>query len=50
MNYQYMKVNKKKKKKAYLRMIDSKMVIAILALLFNDWAGDNGGAVQRTEA
>ena len=35
---------------AYLRLIDSKMVIAMLTLLFNSLAGNNLSTVQRTVA
>ena len=49
MNKQYVN-GIQKQKKAYSRLMDSRMVIAILDLLFNDWEGDNIYTVQRTEA
>ena len=45
MNKQYVKAVQKKREKADLRLVDSKMFIAILAQLFND----NISLVQRTE-
>ena len=36
-------------KKADLVLWVGKMVIAMLALLFNSWSGDNVSTVQRTE-
>ena len=41
---------KKQKKKAYLRLRDSKMVIAMLGLLYKDQKGGNISTVQRTGA
>ena len=41
---------KAKMEKAYLRLMDRKMVTTILVLYFNGEARDNGCTVQRTEA
>ena len=40
MNKQYVK-GALKLKRSYLRLIDNKMIIAILVLLFNDWKEDS---------
>ena len=47
MNQQYVE-GVQKRKRAYLRVMDSKIVIAILALLFSDQKRDNVSTVQRT--
>ena len=36
--------------RAYLKLMNSKMVLAKLVLLFNDWKRDNVSTVQRTKA
>ena len=40
----------KKWKKALLMMLNSKMVLAMLGLLYNGEAGDNISIIQRSEA
>ena len=37
-------------KKSYLRLMDSKMITAMVALLFNDWERDKVFSVQKTKA
>ena len=49
MNKQYVE-GVQKWKKFQLLMMDSKMVIAMLVLQFNDRTGDNVFTIQRTEA
>ena len=39
-----------RKKKVYLRLMDCKIVIAILAPLFYNWKGDNISTVESKEA
>ena len=48
-NLQFVKVGPKRKK-TFLRFEYSKMVIIIMALLFNDQVKDDVSTVQRTEA
>ena len=49
MNKQYVKGVQKRKVDYMIMMMGSKMVIIMLALLFDDRAGDNVSSVQGTE-
>ena len=50
MNNQYVQKGIQKQKKVYLMMLQSKMIIAKLVLVFNDRAGDDVTSVQKTDA